>query len=210
MRLLIIGEATRQGLDVGKVRVLDPMAGIGRVHDLPGKTVGIELEPEWASQHPETKVGDALHLPFRPGRFDVICVSPAYGNRFADHHEAKDGSRRRSYRHDLGRMPTEGSSTVLHWGPKYREFHEAAWAEATRVLMPGGLFVLNVSDFVSGSRGRDGDDVVLVAEWHLAVLFRLGYRLESATTVATPRMRDGANGDRRVDGELVVALRRRP
>lgn len=81
--------------EVGRpLEILDPMAGIGRVHDLPdrfGTTVGVELEPEWANQRAGTIVGDATALPWNwSGRFDVIMVSPAYGNRMADHHEAKD------------------------------------------------------------------------------------------------------------------------
>lgn len=201
MKFLVVTEADRRGIKIDDLRILDPMAGIGRVHELPGATVGVEIEPEWASQHPGTRQGDACDLGWPEDTFDVIAVSPAYGNRFADHHEAKDGSKRRSYRHDLGRMPSEGSSGTLHWGPDYRFLHIKAWREATRVLVPGGLFILNVSDFVA--KGA----IVPVAEWHLNELFCLRYRLESAQTISTPRMRFGANHQARVDGELVAALR---
>lgn len=82
----------------GPVRVLDPFAGVGGVHVLavPGEveTVGIELEPEWANQHPDTQVGDATKLPFEDGSFDVVATSPCYGNRMADAHEAKDPCKR--------------------------------------------------------------------------------------------------------------------
>ena len=75
--------------------VLDPMAGVGRIHLLAGlvpdvRTVGVELEPEWAGHHLQTLVGNALCLPFADATFDVVAVSPTYGNRLADHHEAKD------------------------------------------------------------------------------------------------------------------------
>jgi hypothetical protein len=205
MRRLLADEAARCHTSPASLRILDPMAGIGRVHQLPGKTVGVELEPEWADQHPKTKLGDATCLPFRRStRFDVICVSPAYGNRFADHHEAKDGSERRSYTHDLGRQLSPGSTCNLHWGPKYRELHERIWTEVTRFLKPEGLFILNVSDFIA-KRER-----VPVAEWHLCCLFNMGYHVESIETVATKRMRKGENHAARVDGELIAALRRKP
>lgn len=82
----------------GPVRVLDPFAGVGGVHRLarPGEieTVGVEIEPEWANQHPDTIVGDATKLPFEDGSFDVVATSPCYGNRMADQHEAKDACKR--------------------------------------------------------------------------------------------------------------------
>ncbi len=77
-----------------KVRVLDPFAGIGRIHDLPRRTcdtVGVELEPEWASARSATIVGDATQLPAEWTRtFDAVATSPCYANRLADSHEAKD------------------------------------------------------------------------------------------------------------------------
>ena len=72
-------------------RVLDPFAGVGRIHEITkADTWGIEIEPEWASAHPRTLVGSALHLPFRDASFDCIFTSPTYGNRLADHHDAKE------------------------------------------------------------------------------------------------------------------------
>lgn len=201
MATLVAAEAQRLDLDPDQLTILDPMAGIGLVHQLRGRTFGVELEPEWSDQHAGNQVGDARHLPFDADRFHVVAVSPAYGNRMADHHDAKDDSRRIGYKFALGRMPSPGSSTVLHYGQPYRDLHVAAWAEATRVLVPGGLFVLNCKDFI-----RHGK-VMNVSEWHMVALFNLGYRLESATTVGTRGMKFGANRDARVEGELVVALR---
>ena len=75
-------------------RVLDPFAGVGRIHSLPSRiaeTTGIEIEPEWAACRSRTLVGDATQLPPEwTGTFDVVATSPCYGNRLADHHEAKD------------------------------------------------------------------------------------------------------------------------
>ena len=101
------------------------------------ETVGVELEPEWADLHPDTFVGNALALKFDDADFDAVVTSPTYGNRLADHHNAKDGSVRRSYTHDLGRQLQEDNSGAMHWGPKYRDFHRKAWIEAKRVIRPG-------------------------------------------------------------------------
>lgn len=104
------------GLVQPEWRILDPFAGTGRVHSLGSNTWGVEIEPEWASMHPRTIVGDALHLPFAAKSFDAVITSPTYANRLADHHEAKDGSVRHSYRHDLGRPLHPSNSGQLQWG----------------------------------------------------------------------------------------------
>jgi len=93
-RLAMWLNAERRGLG-RPLRVLDPMAGIGHIHDLPrslvSETVGVELEPEWAHARPGTIVGDATALPEDwTGMFDAVVVSPYYGNRMSDHHEARD------------------------------------------------------------------------------------------------------------------------
>lgn len=79
------------------LRVLDPFAGIGRIHrlpdllDFPIDTTGVEIEPEWAHAHRRTMSGDATRLSASwSGFFDVVATSPCYGNRMADSHEARD------------------------------------------------------------------------------------------------------------------------
>ena len=191
----------------GCTNVLDPMAGVGGIHRLRAllpelHTVGVELEPEWAAQHPETRQGDALALPFDAGSFDAVCVSPCYGNRMADHHEAKDASRRHTYRHSLGRPLHSHNAGALQWGEEYRRFHVAAWTEARRVLRPGGLFLLNCKDFVRAGAW------VHVTQWHVDTLTELGFCVAERRRVACPGQRHGANGALRADSEDVVLLRR--
>lgn len=74
-------------------RILDPFAGVGKVHILGTQTYGIEIEPEWAQQHPRTHVGDSrnlIKLLSRRKRFDMVITSCTYGNRMADHHNAQE------------------------------------------------------------------------------------------------------------------------
>lgn len=200
------------------LRVLDPFAGVGGVHtleadyphgqlDLHGDTphlatIGIELEPEWAGVHPRTMVGDAIALPFADATFHIVVTSPTYGNRMADHHNARDGSRRITYRHTLGRALSPGNSGAMQWGEEYRMLHRRAWGEVHRVMAPGGLFVLNVSNHI-----RKGVEVPVV-EWHRESLMAMGFALEGDTDVPTPRLRYGANHAQRVAGEQVMCFRR--
>jgi len=181
----------------GHDRVLDPFAGTGRIHDLPNTTVGVELEPEWAALHPDTIIGNALALPFANGEFDAICTSPTYGNRLADSHDAKDGSVRRSYTHDLGRDLTEDNSGAMQWGDDYREFHRAAWIEAVRVLRDSGLFVLNMKDHIRDGKWQD------VSAFHAHILMELGLRFITVRPVVTGHLKQGENADQRVGAELV-------
>lgn len=186
--------------------LVDPFAGVGRCHQLevPGRvnTLGVEIEPEWAACNRRTICANALawmaeptyrlpNFPDWPGGADIVATSPCYGNRFADHHEAKDGSERRSYRHDLGRMPTDGSAAVLHWGPAYWRFHAIAYKRIYDLLWPGGLFLLNVSDIVRGKA------MVQSTLWHLGAAITAGFDVDGtsrwAILVPTDRYRNGAN-----------------
>lgn len=206
--------------------VLDPFAGVGLVHKLgvepevlmsPGgqkvvrpyiRTVGVELEPEWAEMHPRTVVGDATELPFDDQTFDAVVTSPTYGNRMADHHDARDGSVRHTYKHTLGRDLHPNNSGQMQWGSAYRELHAEAWAEVWRVLKeprpgePGTPVWINVSNHI-----RRGVEVP-VAEWHLQHFLGLGAIFGGAKEVRTLRQRHGANRDLRVAREWIFEFRK--
>lgn len=226
--LLLDQEADAQGKQ--KLRVLDPFAGEGWIHELEHNTFGIELEPEWAMKHERTQVGDACDLPFKAKSFDAIATSPCYGNRMADHHNAKDIckkcknkralrkdckickgtglSHRRTYKHYLGRDLSANNAGAMQWGDDYRELHERAWTEAARVLRPGGLFVLNIRNHFRTIRKGQPPELQHVAEWHLECLGQLGFAIQKYHFVETPGYRFGENRELRLDGEQIISLRK--
>lgn len=190
----------------GSKRVLDPMCGTGKVFLLsrwiPALEIeGIELEPEWAAYDERITLGSALALPWKPDTFDAIVVSPSYGNRMADHHEAKDASRRNTYRHALERPLHPDNTGQLQWSSEYRIAHLKAWAEARRVLRPGGIFILNCKDHI-----RAGE-VQLVTAWHISALQEMEFTVLEWQRVPCPGMRYGQHGQARVENEDVVLLK---
>lgn len=204
------------GIKRRPIRVLDPFAGVGRVHALarPGEieTVGVEIEAPWAACHRDTICADSIAWMRRyvnAGRepFDVVVTSPVYGNRMSDHHDARDSSERRSYTHDLrtgtgddGYTLAENNMGKVAWGPVYREFHIEAWRLVAAILKPDGLFVLNVSDFV-----RNGE-VVHAAWWHWGAAMAAGCYEIGRWPVNTHRMRNGANRDARAESEMIYTF----
>ncbi len=164
--------------------ILDPFAGTGRIHQLHrDDTVGIEIEPEWATMHPRTIVGDATALPFPDNTFGAIITSPTY---------------RIALGHDLHPNNTGG----LQWGPDYRGMHARAWSEAVRVLAPGGAFILNISDHIRAGERQH------VTSWHIDTLLGHNLDLVDYHRIDTARQRHGANSNARVDHEAVIVLRK--
>lgn len=186
--------------------VLDPFAGTGRVHELRERagvteTIGIEIEKEWADMHEGTRLGNALDLDLDDESVDAVVTSPTYGNRMADHHDATDDSTRLTYKHTLGRDLDPDNSGQLQWGDAYREFHRRAWAEATRVLKPGGMFVLNVKDHVRAGKKQE------VVAWQINTLCtEFGLDLVALDLVPTRGLMAGSNHDERVCAEVVATF----
>jgi hypothetical protein len=194
---------------------LDPFGGVGGVHDAIGKmenpkvaTFAVELEPEWAEQSAQkglTVCADFLQWSPHPSMVENIAgvvTSPTYGNRMADHHNAKDPSKRITYRHSLGRPLSDNNSGGMQWGVEYRAFHIKAWLKVEELLQPGGLFVLNVKDHMrQGAR-------VDVCEWHSRVLRDMGFYLLDEEVVPVKGMGFGANGRERIGHEMVYAFKK--
>jgi hypothetical protein len=197
-------------LPQGPAKILDPFAGTGKIARL--KTwlpqtefYGYEIESEWAEQARTAgciaTTGDSRQMHYPDATFDAICTSPTYGNRMADHHEARDASPRHTYRHVLDRPLTPGNSGALQWGEEYRTFHMAVWTECRRVLKPGGIFVLNVKDHIRGGVLQP------VTNWHAVTLLMLGFVCTRRVHVLCPGQRHGANGHLRVAYESVLQFK---
>lgn len=186
--------------------LLDPFAGTGGIHALrpTWETWGVEIEKEWADLSPYTRHYDALsYLKFTTGNhYDAIATSPCFGNRMADHHEAKDSSKRITYRHMLGRALSPGSAAGMPWGNRYRDFHFLVWVEAIRTLKPGGDFLLHISDHI-----RKGE-VQHVSQWHRDVLVNEGLTFVEGLEIASRRMRFGANRELRLVSEYVYHFKK--
>jgi len=181
--------------------ILDPMAGTGGIHRLRTfgyRTVGVELEPGWARSHPGTLVGNAAALPFEDETFDFIITSPAFGNRLADHHEAKDPSHRRTYRHYLGHQLNPLNTGQFQWGQQYRIMHALIWYEARRVLRRGGYLVLDIKDHVRQGKRQH------VSNWHYQYLWGLGFDLLDVIRVDVNNYGFGQNRELRLPERVLV------
>lgn len=198
----------------GTGTVLDPFGGVGGIHSLrklpQRETLAIEIEPEWARISAElgpTITGDFLD-PGEPnpfsydGTINAVVTSPTYGNRMADHHEAKDDSKRNTYRHTLGRELSAGSSAGLQWGDEYKSFHEKAWAKVWRLLPPDGLFILNCKDHIRKHK------LIAVTAWHDTTIRKLGFERLEQQAVLVGGNRQGENGQVRIGFEWVIAYRK--
>lgn len=142
-------------------------------------------------------------------QFDIVIVSPAYGNRMSDQYlgtpaeqvrRQVDGTkpRRTSYAISLGRRLTVGSGAALQWGPGYRDFHTKAWTHVRdHNLVDGGHFILNAK-----SHYRNGG-LCDVSGWHKDTCLQLGLTLVEERAVACPGNRDGQNRDERLETEEI-------
>ena len=198
--------------------ILDPMAGVGRVHELKDRAhpptddwsvIGGELELPWARQGSGVMVQhDATNMPFARGTFDAVFMSPDYGNRMADSHVARDDSKRHTYTHyarNAGWELRPETTCKTKWGKKYKAAHVEIMREVERVLKWDGVLVLNVKNFIKGG------EVVNVVGWYAGVL-RGVLRMDvyDVVDVHGPGLRHGANHDARVDGEVLICARKEP
>lgn len=208
-------------LEAVKVRIgeskeiLDPMAGtMERLRTLEDPANGwhlvhgVEYEQEWVDGYPHPRLvqGDARDLPYPDASFDVIVVSPSYGNRDSDRSgDWWDNPDRKTYAAALGRNPSRGSLCVPFQDPYYRQGHTLAWAEAVRVLRPGGLFVINLKNHMAGGV------IQRVSQWHKAVL-RDTLRMQEVddTSVAVSGRHSGAHTDVRAEQTEKIYIFSRP
>lgn len=195
-------------------KVLDPFAGTGKIseikqHGFCGIVFANDIESEWIEigkgKCDVISSVDAEFLSdvYQESFFDAICTSPTYGNRMADHHNAKDGSKRNTYTHCLGHDLEDGNTGKMQWGKEYREKHERIYRDIVPLLKAGGVFVLNVSNHIRGGKEME------VSEWHLETLISLGLELKKDIHISTPRNKFGANSDKRVEYEHIYVLKKK-
>ena len=190
--------------------VLDPFAGTGKIGEIKqygfnGIVIANEIESEWLEDNSYNcdmlMYQDAEYL-ILPHMVDAIVTSPTYGNRMADHHNAKDNSKRITYTHYLGHELNTANTGKMQWGKKYRDKHTRIYQNLFSILKPGGLFVLNMSNHI-----RKGEEQY-VTEWHINILENIGFKKIKEIKIPTKRMKFGKNNQKRVSYESIIILER--
>lgn len=192
--------------------ILDPFGGTGKLglikkHLPESIVITNEIEKEWADQSYSNGVdfalvGDSTDLPFSDESLPFIITSPTYGNRMADSHEAKDGSRRNTYTHKLGRRLTDNNSGKMQWGKSYRDLHRSVYKECYRTLEFGGIMIINMKDHIrSGER-------IHVTDWHKRELMSLGFTHLETIEVEVTGNGFGANAHLRVPYESLIVFKK--
>lgn len=202
--------------NVERFVVHDPMAGTGErlgvLADRLGLTfTGTEIEPTFIVDR-RVVVGDATDPTTYPLDPHVIVTSPPYPNGVADHFAATDSSRRHTYRSAIatieGRDRPLDERNLARYG--FRGRGESSRARATYWRLAREVVecwwtdraIVNVKDF------RVGATVEPVVDGWADVLVDAGFVIVERVVVPTPGQRFGANGDVRVDHEVVLDAHR--
>jgi len=198
--------ATQKRLDKGSL-VLDPFAGVGGIHSLcpPYKTVGVEIEKEWADQHERNICADSTQLLkiFKDQKFKAVITSPPYGNRMSDQYEGDaKNSKRYTYRISLGRELSERNAAKYNWGSKYKTLHQHIWNECYKVLEDDGYMFLNISNHIRAGKEEP------VVEWHTSTLLDLGFYIDEIVSIETKRIKHGSNSNLRASSEKLAIFKK--
>lgn len=194
----------------GCENVLDPFAGTGKIgaikqYGFNGTIYANELEPEWLVNNNYNcdvlSFEDAEFLNYPTDYFDAICTSPTYGNRMADHFNAKDNSKRITYTHCLGRQLTDGNTGKMQWGEQYRTKHIKIYTHLAKLCKNNALFVLNIKNHI-----RNGQEID-VTQFHIDALSQCGFNLVDKRFIETSGARYGANFNKRTKGEYILVFK---
>jgi tRNA G10 N-methylase Trm11 len=193
----------------GKKRVLDPFAGTGKIgliknFGFNGEIYANEIEPEWINKNEYccdyiTNV-DAEFLNYPSCFFDAICTSPTYGNRMADHHEAKDGTRRNTYTHCIGRQLSYGNTGKMQWGIEYMKKHERIYKHLATLVEEKGIFICNIKNHI-----RQGKEID-VKSFHENAIINCGFTKKQEIFIETKGNGFGANANKRTNGEYILVF----
>lgn len=183
----------------------DPFAGEGRrlgalCDRLGYMFTGTDLE-EWADRDWRVFVGDSTDPKTYPIFPYAVCTSPTYGNGVNDHFDAKDGSKRLTYRVRIGHELH--SNNTGRWSGRSSKKGEAEYWRLTNECVKHwpDIALVNVKDSV-----RAGEIYRLSLLWS-DLLGSYGYGVEWVD-VPCPGWRFGANSQARVDSEVIlVAIR---
>jgi len=193
-----------------KNNILDPMAGTGKLVKIKDFGFSGKISCNDILDWGDAKYDgvdnwsfcDASSLPYPSLFFDALCTSPTYGNRMADHFNAKDESKRITYRHYYGKPLSHNNTGRMQWGAKYQEKHNLIYKECRRVLKDEGLFIINISDHIRSK------EIIPVVDWHRSTIINSGFILEDDLRIETPRMGFGANRNSRVQHEHILIFRK--
>lgn len=195
----------------GMSNVLDPFAGTGKIglikgRGFSGKVYANEIEPEWINENLYNcdfiTCQDAEFLDYPTKHFDAVCTSPTYGNRMADHHEAKDGTKRNTYTHCIGRRLTDGNTGKMQWGIEYMEKHKRIYKHLYSLVKENGLFICNIKNHIR--KGKEID----VKSFHENALTNCGFEKIDEIFIETNGNGFGANADKRTNGEYILVFRK--
>lgn len=115
----------------------------------------------------------------------------------------KESSKRMTYRHVLGHeLQPNNTGQFQFTQNEYKQLHFAVYQECYRVLEPGGIMIVNVSDHIRQGKRQP------VCKWHELALKRTGFTHIRTQEVNTTRMGFGANHDLRVETEEFQIYRR--
>lgn len=200
--------------------LLDPMAGTGerlkKLADLLGVgPLGFDIHShDWADTKNFVYQGNACALELRDSTVQYIVVSPTYGNGMNDNFRPREMSSRNAYLprlvkafgHDV-EVPEDSSINHLFDSDEYRDIHRRAWAEAWRVLEPGGLFVLNTKNCGDRRRGQKVASYPVTA-WHRGILMELGFVELEHRLIPVRGHGHSETAQRASDFESIVAFRK--
>jgi hypothetical protein len=205
-----------------KGKLIDNMAGTCKVvllreHGFEGEIYCAEIEDPWAKQgnglvHQADVVwvGDSRFLPYEDEFFDFFATSPTFANRMADHHKARDKSRRNTYKHAIGRDLTPGNTGMMGWlgkeGEEYRLTNRQIMQCLHRKLKPRARGVFEMKDHFRTLKTGGPQVRQYVTRWWLRMMQAISFIILDKVDVPVEGNRQGENHDARMEYTSLVLV----